>query len=129
MGFPSLMHLVWLLHSRSVGLAAFAIRKSFSQLPKFLKSQEKEVCFRKKHAESVTTKNTRGYRGAGRKKGGTDEHGQAQTGHDAESGIADEEFEQIRCGTLATSRQREIWAAQQRRPTSETAAIRGRGTA
>ena len=32
-----------LLHSRSVGLTAFAIRKSFSQLPKLLKSQAAQV--------------------------------------------------------------------------------------
>ena len=32
-----------LLHSRSVGLAAFAIRKSFSPLPKWLKSQAAQV--------------------------------------------------------------------------------------
>jgi hypothetical protein len=32
-----------LLHSRSVGLTAFAIRKSFSQLPKLLKSLAAQV--------------------------------------------------------------------------------------
>ena len=35
---PRLLSPRGLLHSRSVGLTAFAVRKSFSQLPKLLKS-------------------------------------------------------------------------------------------
>src|SRR5215469_9830422 len=45
MGFQSLMQMVWLLHSRSVGLAAFAIRKSFSQVGSFAPAQSAGTAF------------------------------------------------------------------------------------